>query len=181
MQQRVKLTYDDHASMPDDGQRYELVEGELRLTPAPSFGYQRRSGKLHLQLGNHVEQGRLGIVLYAPLDVILSPHNTLRPDLVYLDNSRLHLASQRGIEGPPTLVIEILSPSTREYDLTEKRELYARYGVPYYWVVDEDARCIDVHKLVGGTYRLLARASGPEAVSLPPFPGLALVPDALWD
>jgi len=88
--------------------------------------------------------------------------------------------SGRGIEGAPTLVVEILSPSTTLIDRSTKRQLYRRHGVPYYWIVDHEARAIEAYQLSAGDYQLVTRASGPSAVSLPPFPDLSLVPASLW-
>ena len=82
--------------------------------------------------------------------------------------------SARGIEGPPTLAVEIISPSTPRIDRVTKLQLYARYGVPFYWIVDPDARAIEVYELAEGAYRLIASATGDAPVSLPPFPGRAL-------
>jgi Uma2 family endonuclease len=120
-------------------------------------------------------------VLFAPLDVILSDTAIVQPDLVYLASNRLGSISQRGIEGPPTLAVEILSPSTTTIDRDTKHRLYARHGVPYFWLVDPDARVIEVHRLEADRYTLALRASGAEPpVDLPPFHGLTLIPASLW-
>lgn len=137
-----------------------------------------------MALRAHVKPQDLGLVLMAPLDVILSdrPDETtiLQPDVLFLDRQRLHLISERAIEGAPALVVEILLPSTAVIDRGRKRELYARYGVPYLWFVDPDTREIEAHVLDSSGYRLAARASGTDAIDLPPFTGLALVPASLW-
>ena len=86
----------------------------------------------------------------------------------------------RGVEGAPTLAVEILSPSTAAIDLTRKRELYARYGVPYLWFIHLDARELEAQVLDSGAYRLAARISGTQPVDLPPFTDLGLVPSSLW-
>jgi len=178
--ERVILTYKDYEALPADGRRYEIHEGELSVTPAPSPRHQRIIGKLYKVLDQHVNARGLGEILFAPIDVILGETTVVQPDLVYLDTTRLHLVSGRGIEGPPTLVVEILSPATTLIDRGTKRQLYARHGVPYYWIVDPEARTIEAHTLAEGSYRLGARAAGPEPVSLPPFPDLAFVPTSIW-
>jgi Uma2 family endonuclease len=122
----------------------------------------------------------IGEVLYAPLDVILSDTSIVQPDVVYLDPERLGAISPRGIEGPPTLVIEVLSPTTTLIDRSTKRQLYARYGVPYYWIVDPEARTVEAYFLSEGGYQLVTRAAGSDPVSLPPFLDLALHPASLW-
>src|SRR3989442_9603083 len=116
---RVVLTYREYAALPDDGRWYEIHDGELSVTPAPG-----------------VKSRGLGLVLYAPLDVILSDTTIVQPDIVYVATGRLGQITDRGIEGPPTLVVEILSPSTSETDRHTKLEVYARHRIPYYWIVD---------------------------------------------
>src|SRR5438105_11771266 len=163
--QRTALTYTDYAALPDDGRRYEVHDGELSVTPAPGPGHQRVSGNLSDILRPYVQRHGLGEVLYAPLDCILSADTVVQPDLIHLDRGRAHLVSRRGIEGPPTLVVEIVSPSTRLIDRERKRQIYARHGVPYYWIVDPDQRAIEAYALSDAGYELAARASGPEAMS----------------
>lgn len=180
MGSRVILTYKDYEALPADGRRYELHDGELCVTPAPSPKHQRVSGKLYRILQGHVESRRLGEVLYAPVDCILSDTSIVQPDIVYLDSSRLSAITGRGIEGPPTLAVEILSPSTMQIDRSVKFQLYARYGVPYYWVVDPDARTIDGYRLTERAYELAARLQGEHPIALQPFSDLALAPESIW-
>lgn len=176
----VVLTYKEYAALPADGRRYELHEGELSVTPAPSPRHQRILGSLNEIVRQHVRARNLGEVLFAPVDCILDETTVVQPDLVYLDPTRLGAVSDRGIEGPPTLVVEILSPTTTLIDRSTKLQLYARHGVPHYWIVDPDARAVEAYGLTGSGYQLAARASGSVPVSLPPFPDLDLIPDALW-
>ena len=128
----------------------------------------------------HVRARSLGLVLYAPLDVILSDTTVVQPDLVYLDAARAGLLTAQGIEGPPTLVVEILSPSTRAIDRDAKLLLYARHRVPHYWIVDPEARAVEAYVLGPDGYALALRATGDAPVSPPPFESLALIPAALW-
>jgi Uma2 family endonuclease len=183
MTARVALTYQDYAALPDDGKRYEIHDGELSLMAAPTPLHQIVLLNLATFLDAHVKARKLGRIMVAPLDVILSdrPRETtiLQPDVLFLDRERLSAISQRAIEGPPTLVVEILSPSTAVTDRTRKRELYARYGVPYLWFVDSDTRELVAHVLDSGEYRLAARVSGTQPVDLPPFVDLGLVPSSL--
>jgi Uma2 family endonuclease len=176
----VVLTYEDYAVLPADGRRYEIHDGELSVTPAPSPHHQMISRNLFIVLHQHVRTRGLGEVLYAPLDVILTESAIVQPDIVYLDRARLGAISRRGIEGPPTLVVEVLSPSTTLTDRSTKWRLYARHGVPFYWLVDPEARAIEALVLGPAGYSLAVRASGDEPLALPPFPDLALVPAALW-
>ncbi len=178
--QRVILTYKDYEVLPADGRRYELHEGELSVTPAPSPQHQQILANLNEIVRQHVKSHDLGKVFFAPIDCILGETTVVQPDLVYLDNSRLSIVSARGLEGAPTLVVEILSPTTTLIDRSTKRQLYARYGVPDYWIVDPEARVIEAYGLSDGGYQLAVRAAGREPVSLPPFPDLAFAPATLW-
>ena len=178
--QRVVLTYADYAALPDDGRCYELHEGELSVTPAPTPHHQWVSTNLFRVLDGHVERHRLGKVFYSPLDVVLSDTIIIQPDLLFLETSRLSLISSRGVEGPPTLVVQILSPSTAQSDRRTKMQLCLRHGIPYYWIVDPDARAIEAYVLREGSYDLAVRATGPGPFFLPPFPDLPINPNSIW-
>jgi Uma2 family endonuclease len=184
MAARIAFTYGDYAALPDDGKRYEIYEGELCEMAAPTTLHQIVLLNLGAMVLDHVRSRQLGRVLASPIDVLLSdaPGETtvLQPDLVFLDRERLALIRDRAIEGSPALAIEILSPSTASIDRGRKRALYARYGVPYYWLVDVDAHNIEACVLRSGAYVVAARVSGTEPVDLPPFVGLSLVPASLW-
>src|SRR5688572_4304872 len=179
MTARVALTYRDYEALPNDGKRYEIHDGELSVTPAPSLRQQIVLANLADVLRAHVKAQALGIVLFAPLDVILADTTIVQPDIVYVDASRRSVLVERGVEGAPTLAVEILSTSTRTIDRQTKRQLYARYGVPYFWLVDPEALAIEVHVLRGEVYDLAMQASGSEPAELPPFAGLRLVPAEL--
>lgn len=178
--QQVVLTYREYEALPADGRRYEIHEGELSVTPAPSPQHQIIIGNLFIALSLHVKSKRIGSILLAPLDVILSQTTIVQPDLVYLDPSRLGLISRRGVEGAPTLVVEILSPTTTLTDRSTKPQLYARHGVPYFWLVDPEGQSVEIFVLGTQGYSLALRASGSESVNPPPFPDLALIPASLW-
>ena len=184
MTARIAWTYEDYAALPDDGKRYEVHAGELVMTPAPGSDHQVVLTRLLLVLSRHVEPRNLGIVLPAPLDVILSekPRETtvVEPDIVYLAVDRLPTLRRRGVVGSPTLVVEILSPGTAATDRGTKRDLYARYGVPHYWIVDFDNRVLESYVLLGSEYQPAVRASGAAPIDVPPFVGLGLVPTSLW-
>jgi Uma2 family endonuclease len=184
MSPKSAFTYRDYEALPDDHRRYEIHDGELCVTPAPSFEHQLIHINLLRVLLQHVPAVAPGLLLSSPLDVILAdrPDETtiVQPDILYIAPDRMSLTSRRGIEGGPTLAIEILSPSTRTIDRGTKRRLYARYGVPFLWLIDPDARVVEAFALESDRYVLAATAAGAEPADLPPFSGLALVPDALW-
>ncbi len=177
---RVILTYTDYEALPADGRRYELHEGELSVTPAPSPRHQEIVGNLYRALYRQIEGTGAGKLFLSPVDCILSETTVVQPDLVYLDGTRRSAVSDRGIEGPPTLAVEVLSPGTTLIDRSAKKQIYARHGIPFYWIVDPEARAVEAYVLSDEGYQLAARASGASPVRLPPFPDLDLVPAALW-
>ncbi len=179
--QRVVLAYKDYEALPADGRRYEIHEGELSVTPAPSPQHQMIVLNIATLLRSHVKAKRIGEVLIAPLDVILSDTTIVQPDIVYLESVRRGAISRRGVEGPPTLVVEVLSPSTVLIDRNTKQQLYARFAVPFFWLVDPEGRTIEALVLGARGYSLAKRAAGNEPVSLPPFPDLTIIPASLWE
>ncbi|MBO8155851.1 MAG: Uma2 family endonuclease [Bacillaceae bacterium] len=142
------LTYEDYANLPDDGQRYELVNGTLEmLAPAPSSEHQVISNNLSAVINQSCRFDYF--ILDAPIDLILSNHEVRQPDLVMIHMERRHIITRRGIEGAPDLVVEILSPSTAMNDKKSKWETYARFGVNEYWIVDPVHRTVEQHVLHG--------------------------------
>jgi Uma2 family endonuclease len=140
---RNLLTYRDYLELPEDGRRYEILEGDLYVTAAPYPGHQRVVRNLTTLLDSYLAACQAGEILPSPLDVILDPSpdpeeetNIAQPDLVYIDATGQSQVVGRGIEGPPTLVIEVLSPSTQRRDRGVKMRVYAERGVRYYWMVD---------------------------------------------
>jgi len=177
---RVRLTYEDYAALPDDGRRYELHEGELSVTPAPGTSHQDIVGNLFVILRGHVNTNRLGKVFVSPVDCILENTTIVQPDVVFVDTARRSVISERGVEGAPTLVVEVISPSTGAIDRRRKLQLYARYAVPYYWIVDPPARTIEAHTFAQGAYREAGVLSGAAPASLRPFADLILHPQDIW-
>ena len=177
---RVILTSRDYAALPADGRRYELHEGELSVTPAPGLQHQRVVGGLYRLLSQHADARGLGEVFVSPVDCILSDTTVVQPDIVYVESGRSSLLSARGIEGPPTLVVEVLSPSTAQIDRGTKLQLYARHGVPYYWIVELEGQCIEAYVLGEGALGLAARLDRGESGTLPPFADLVVVATSLW-
>jgi Uma2 family endonuclease len=180
MTTRVRLTYDDYAALPDDGRRYELHEGELSVTPAPGLSHQDILGNLFVILRGHVNARGLGKVFIAPVDCILASITVVQPDIVFVETARRSIMRERGVEGAPTLVVEVISPSTGAIDRRRKLQLYARYAVPHYWIVDPPARTIEAHQLEHEAYQAVGTLSGSATSSLPPFPGLVLDARDIW-
>jgi Uma2 family endonuclease len=140
-------TYSEFARLPDDGNRYELIAGELYVTPAPRPSHQLISQRLHLLLASFVERHSLGWVLAAPVDVLFAEGDYVEPDLLFVRRDRVGIITDRGIEGAPDLIVEILSDATERTDRGPKLRQYTRFGVPLYWVVDPDGRHVEVYRL----------------------------------
>jgi Uma2 family endonuclease len=147
MQTQVQITYTDYRSLPETGPRYQVLDGDLVMSPAPDTRHQRLVFRVARLLQQFVEQRRLGEVLPAPTDVVLSETNVLQPDVLFVARRNRKRIEEEAVVGPPDLCIEVLSPKSRHLDLGIKRRLYARFGVREYWVVDPGDQTITVHNL----------------------------------
>jgi Uma2 family endonuclease len=170
----IPYTYEDYCYLPNDGRRYELVDGELYMTPAPSPFHQTVSRRLQHALMTQLEDRGIGLVFNAPVDVILSDTTVVQPDLAIVKSARKHIISNRGIEGPPDVVVEILSPASQGSDLHLKRSAYARFGVPEYWIVDPKHGFVEVLVLSGDGYSVRARLDRASELSSATFPEIAI-------
>ena len=169
-----QLTYADYAEMPNDGRRYELIEGEFFVTPAPSSFHQTVSRRLQHQLMIQLEDRKLAYVFNAPFDVIFNDINVMQPDLAIIRTSHRELISKRGLEGPPDIAVEVLSPSSRNQDQRAKSVAYAKLGVPEYWIVDPDAGTLTVWRASGGVYAQAAEFTSADTLSSVEFPEIAV-------
>ena len=158
-------TYEDYAGLPDDGNRYEVIDGILYLMPGPNTPHQGASTRFTSYLFFHVESAGLGRVFAAPLDVLLPRARPVQPDIVVVLNQKLHLITYRGIEGSPDLVVEIASPGTRTHDRGRKLAVYADAGVPEYWLAEPADQTIEVLALEDGAY--VSRGVFTGAATLP--------------
>ncbi len=176
------MTYDELLQMPDDGKRYEIISGELYVAASPGWYHQRVLMRICLAVGLYLRERGLPDTLFAaPLDIKLSDHDVVQPDIVYIRPERVPVVrgERAPVEGSPDLAIEILSRSTRAHDERRKRALYAAFGVPEYWIVDIDARLIRVLVLFGDTYREMPNPDlAPQSLVLP---GLDLQPAYVFD
>lgn len=145
------LTYKDYAMLPDDN-RYELLNGDLFMVPSPGFFHQSISRDLGFLLWNFVKMNSLGLVFSAPFDVVLTDNNVVQPDIIFVSNKNRDIVTEKNIQGPPDLVIEILSSGTRERDILFKKTLYAKHGITEYWIADPTGKSIEVLTLCQGTY-----------------------------
>jgi Uma2 family endonuclease len=148
----VKLTYDDYLLFPEDGLRHELVDGEHEVTPAPNRRHQRVLLNLTRVVDGFVRRTGAGEVYLAPFEVKLSEVDVVQPDLVFVSAAHADRFTEAGLGGPPDLVVEVLSPSTRRRDLTLKAKLYEKFQVSEYWLVDPETNAVTVQRLQRGRF-----------------------------
>jgi Uma2 family endonuclease len=172
-----RATYEDYRHFPDDGKIYEILDGQIHMTPAPSPDHQYTSKRLQRVLEQYFEGQRGCIVFDSPIDVILADDDIAQPDLVVAARSQI---SRRGIEGAPLLIVEILSPSRPDYDRLTKARRYAVRGVGHFWIADPDARTLECFQRREGAYRLEASAASQAELSVPSFEGLTISLAGLW-
>lgn len=158
--EQKRWTYDDYCALSDDEQ-YEVIDGELfPMAPGPDMPHQDWVFNLATKLKLHAESRKLGHVSLAPRDVILDDHNIVQPDISFVAAARKSITQRRGIFGAPDMVAEALSPFSVRRDRQVKKELYSRFGVKEFWIIDPGNNGIEILALESGTYRLLSSAVG---------------------
>ena len=172
-----QMEFDDN-----DTHQYELLDGELVKKKAPNPRHQLILAELYDQVKAYVrQQSQPGKVLFAPIDVFLDDNSAPQPDLVYLAPDKVSLVTSDGVIGAPTLVVEVISPSSIYRDRVTKKALYERFSVPEYWLVDPADNFIEIYALTDGGYKLLSAASVEEGqLSSAALPGLTLDVAALF-
>ena len=141
----VRMTYKEFSKIPYDGLGHHLVRGVHVITPAPSIIHQRISAKLFKILSNFVEENSLGEVMYSPIDVKFSDEDGYQPDLLYIEKQRLSIIEKNIINGPPDVIIEIISPGSLKSDRGWKLEMARKYNVKEYWLVDYENKIIEIY------------------------------------
>jgi len=166
-------TYEDYCRLPDDGNRYEVIRGNLYVTAAPIPEHQFTILKLSRYLDEFVSAAGLGMVLTAPLDVMLPAGigSPVQPDVVFFRKGNEPRRGMRYCEEAPDLLVEVLSPGTRRRDRTVKLKAYRDAGVPEYWLVDPESRTVEVHVLESGKYVERSRGGVGDAIGSSVLPG----------
>ena len=157
-------TYADYDALPDDGRRYELMDGVLLMSPSPTPNHQFIVGRLFFYLCQYVDFAGLGRVLHAPLDVELAPETVCQPDVLVLLGKNVAKIAEKRIIGAPDLAIEVASPGTATYDRLTKTYTYAQYGVQEYWIVDPRACSVEVFVLENHGYHSLGMFQAKEGI-----------------
>ncbi len=173
-----KLTYADYAKIPPDHHRHEIIGGEEFMTPAPIPDHQTVIVNLAALLKRYVAKARLGRVFVAPIDVILSRHDIVQPDVLFISATRASIVRRKYLRGAPDLAIEVISPSTASIDRGVKRALYVRGGVREYWIVDLPERSIEIHEF--GSPRRVRIFQEGQSFESALLPGLRIRVDDLF-
>lgn len=180
-----KLTYDDYVLIPDDGQRHEIIDGEHYVSPAPFLPHQDLVTELVAWLRPFAKRNGLGRVLVAPTDVLLSKHDIVQPDILFIsrENETARTATGKHILGAPDLAVEVLSASTRRLDENIKLDLYDRAGVREYWMFNAAQRSVRVYRRQDGRLLLAAElsAAAGDVLTTPLLPGLEIPLAEIFD
>lgn len=179
--QTTLVTYDDYRQLPDDGKIYQIIRGELFMTPAPSTIHQRIAMKLEFRLFEFVSKNNAGEVLHAPVDVVLSMTDVVQPDIVFIAKDRRNIITRNNIVEAPDLVVEILSDQTETIDRKKKMELYEYYGVKEYWIVDPGTEQIEQYVLENGQFEFHSKAKGKQKLVARVIDGLSIQPKKIFD
>ncbi len=170
----LPITRHDYEEMPPGPPYYQVIEGDLVMSPSPNIFHQAIAGRIYALLLQFLEKRPLGEVFIAPLDVFLSEINVYQPDVIFISNQRRSILTERGLEGAPDLAVEVLSPSTARFDKGSKRKVYARTGVKELWLVDAEARLIHVYQLTKDAETPAATYGEKAVFTSPLLPGLRL-------
>lgn len=166
-------TYEDYERLPE-GALYQLIGGELIVTPSPIPYHQDILRKIGFKLVAFIEERGLGKVYYTPLDVYFSETDTYQPDIIFISKERLNIIGEKKIEGPPDLVIEILSPQTAYYDLRTKKDTYEKAGVKEYWIVDPIQKAVEIFLNKGGSFEAVSAVRGEDKIRSELLKGLSI-------
>ena len=176
---KKRYTYQDYLEMPDDGNRYEIINGELIMPPAPNTIHQKVALKIEYELLKFNDKETKGELFHAPYDVVMSDMNVVQPDILFVSTARHDIVGQEYIEGAPDLVVEVLSPSNWLYDRSEKFRAYRDAGVGEYWIVDPRADTLEVfvHEAEASDYVLLNKFKMGDVVTLHVLSGFEVAVD----
>lgn len=175
----LRFTYEDYVLLPED-RRYEIVDGELLLTPAPTPYHQTVAMRVGFILHSFVEREQRGQIFIAPCDVVLSRFDVLQPDIFFISAERGSIIGEKYISEAPDLVVEVLSPSTADRDQVAKARQYAKFGVREMWITDPEAHTIEVFVNSPEGFRREALYAGADVLRSPIIPGLEIPLDRVF-
>lgn len=169
----TRLTYEDFLKLPDDGNRYEIIDGELFVNPSPVPQHQRIVLRILFEFELYFRRHGGGEVFPAPLDVLFDDSNIVEPDILVIKTDRASIVGPKNVQGAPNLVVEVLSDGTRRHDEIRKRKLYDQGGVDEYWIVDGELELVKIYRRTAAAFERVAEIGSEEGGKLttPLFPG----------
>jgi len=167
-------TYEDYINLPDNGKRYEIINGELYMVPAPTLGHQDTIGEFHLTIGLFLRTNPIGKIYLAPTDIIFSEIDVLQPDLIFVSKEKFDILTGANIQGAPDLVIEVLSPGTEKRDRTIKLKAYSKFGVAEYWMANDEGATVEIWRRQGKKLVFHALLDRTQTLTTPLLPGLEI-------
>jgi Uma2 family endonuclease len=162
----TKLTYEDYVVLPNDGRRYQIIDGDLYVNPAPNVRHQVIVGNIFGHLWVYFQKHGGGRVFGSPVDVLLSRENIVQPDIAVVLKARAAIITRRGIEGAPNIIVEVLSGGTRRTDEIIKRKLYEESGVQEYWIADPDVDTLKIYRTAVHKFERAAEITSEEGGAL---------------
>jgi Uma2 family endonuclease len=175
------LTVENYKLLPETGPRYQLIQGDLYMAPAPNRFHQEISRNLQFELHSYLKRNPIGKIFDAPFDVYLDEINVFQPDILIVLNERLGILTEEGAEGPPELVVEILAPKTRRLDLVNKKLEYARAGVKELWIIDPEPRSLTIHQLTSDGVEKIRQLGEEDNLSTDLLPGFNVALETIFE
>lgn len=171
--EKKKFTYEDYLNTPDD-KRYELIEGELLMTPSPVPYHQWILKNIGYELEKFIREKKLGKVFLAPCDIHLDYENVFEPDVMFISIERAGIIGEKNVQGAPDLIVEVLSEGTAYRDLVKKKKLYAKFGVKEYWIVDPSEKTVEIFKNKDAVFILEKTYAQNDTLESPLMSGLII-------
>ncbi len=171
---KIIFTYEDYCQTPDDGKRYEIIDGELYASDVPPVAHQLVVGNLLMVLSIYLKHCEIGKVIMGPLEVFFSATNIAQPDVIFISNDNSKIIKPTKIKGAPDLVLEVFSPGTEKRDCTIKAKMYAKFGVREYWLAKEKTATVEIRRLQKGKLVPVACLEKSDVLTSPLFPGLEI-------
>jgi Uma2 family endonuclease len=174
------LTVENYKLLPETGPRYQLIQGDLYMAPAPNRFHQEISRNLQFELHSYLKRNPIGKLFGAPFDVYLDETNVFQPDIIIVLNKSLGILTEEGAAGAPELIVEILSPRTRRLDLVNKKQEYARAGVKELWIIDPEPRAITIHEFASDGVEKIRQLDEAATLATALLPGFTLAAETIF-
>lgn len=174
------FTYEDYLNLPDNGKRYEIINGELYMVPAPTLGHQDTIGEFYFTIKSFIQTNPLGKIYLAPTDIVFSEIDILQPDLIFVAKEKFDILTRENIQGAPDLVIEVLSPGTEKRDRSIKLKTYSKFGVQEYWMANDETATVEVWQRNGDKLVFHKLLDKTQILTTPLLPGLEIALEKIF-